>query len=57
MEENIKVKIIQTYYDLEKEKDIECGKIRWLTEKRAKELNNKNLIRILQIIRKGAKYE
>ena len=49
MEENIEVKVVTTYYDLEKNKDIECGRRMWLTEKRARQLFSKGIIKIIQI--------
>lgn len=53
MEKNIEVKVIQTYHDIELGKDIECTKTMWVTEERAKTLLDKNLVKIIQIKRKG----
>ena len=49
MEKNIEVKVIDSYHDLELGKDIDLGKKMWLTEKRARQLLNLNLVKILQI--------
>ena len=49
MEKNIKVVTKITYYDIEKEKEIPQNTVRWLTEKRAKELYEKDIIKLLEI--------
>ena len=49
MEENIKVVTIEEYHDIELDKVIPQNKVRWLTEKRARELMQKNLIKLLEV--------
>lgn len=56
MENNIEVKVLQTYNDLQLNKIIEVGKKMWINEKRARELDRKKLIKIIQIIKKKEVY-
>ena len=49
MEENIKVVTIEEYHDIELDEVIKKNKVRWLTEKRARELMSKNLIKLLEV--------
>lgn len=52
MEKNIEVKILQTYEDLKFNKIVEVGKKMWIDETRAKELDRKHLIKIIQIVKR-----
>lgn len=52
MEKNIEVKVLHTYEDLELNEIVEVGKKMWIDKKRARELDRKHLIRIIQIIKR-----
>lgn len=49
MEENIKLISTCTYFDVELQKDVPQNTVRWVTEKRARELVSKNVVRLLEI--------
>lgn len=51
MEENFKVRTICDYDDIELKKLIPQNKIRWLTEKRARELCNAGVVVLLEVRR------
>ena len=49
MEKNIKLISICTYHDIELDKEVPKNTVRWVTEKRAKELMSKNVVKLLEI--------
>ena len=49
MEENIKVVTICNYHDIDLDKELPQNMVRWLTEKRARELITKNVVKLLEI--------
>lgn len=49
MEENIKLEVICDYHDIEKDEIIPQGTIRWVTPKRAKQLIDKEVVKLLEI--------
>lgn len=49
MEENIKLISTCTYFDIELQKDVPQNTVRWVTEKRARELMSKNVVKLLEI--------
>ena len=49
MEKNIKLVSTCTYFDIELQKDVQENTVRWVTEKRARELMNKNVVKLLEI--------
>lgn len=50
MEKNIKIIVLETYYDVEEKDVIPKDTIRWLTKKRLKELLEKNVkVKLLEM--------